>query len=330
MTTLHLGGYTTDQTPPCGLGVTTLDDSGFGPARPLGELAEPSFAVVSGDGRWLYAVSEGPQGRVAAVDAADGDVAGFVEGVGADPCHIALSEDGSRLVVSAYSGGGVALVGVDGPRLELLDTLQLVGDGPHERQDAAHAHQATFVSLHQVLVCDLGSDRVVLVDHGQDVLREVGEVRLPPATGPRHLVMAPDRTRFWVVGELDCTVHPVLRTDDGWRPGTPVSLLPTDEEREGSLGAGIVLDPSGRHLYVTTRGADTLHHFLVGPGDDLELVEVHRVGHWPRFLGLLSTGDLVVAAERADHVARWRPDADGRLRHLGTDLSWPAPTWVSG
>lgn len=330
MTTIHLSGYTTDQPEPCGLGVTTLAESGFGPVRALCGLAEPSFAVLSPDGRWLYAVSEGAQGRVAALDADTGEIACIVEGMGADPCHVALSDDGTRLVASAYSSGSVALLEVDGPRLRRVDTLHLSGEGPHERQDESHAHQATFLDRDRLLVCDLGSDRVVEVGVGDDLLREVGQVLLPPGTGPRHLALAPDRQAFWVVGELDSTVHPVVRTDEGWRPCRPVSLLAPGDRGADNTAAGIVVDRTGRHVYVTVRGADTLSHFRVGEDDSLVPVEVHSTGAWPRFLGLLSTGDLVVAAEQGDAVALWRPDAEGRVRHTGIELAWPAPTWVAG
>lgn len=330
MTTIHLSGYTTDQQEPCGLGVTTLQESGFGPVRPLCGLAEPSYAVRSPDGRWLYAVSEGAQGRVAALDADSGEVACIVEGMGADPCHLALSDDGALLVASAYSSGSVALLAVDGPRLERVDTLHLSGEGPHERQDESHAHQATFLDPGRLLVCDLGSDRVVEVAVDAAGLREVGHVLLPPGTGPRHLVLAPDRQAFWVVGELDSTVHPVVRTDGGWRPCRPVSLLAPGDRVEDNTAAGIVVDRTGRHVYVTVRGVDTLSHFRVGEGSSLEPVEVHPTGAWPRFLGMLSTGDLVVAAEQGDTVALWRPDAEGRLRPTGIELAWPAPTWVAG
>ncbi len=330
MTTIHLSGYTTDQPEPCGLGVTTLEESGFGPVRALCGLAEPSFAVLSRDRRWLYAVSEGAQGRVAALDADTGEIACIVEGMGADPCHLALSDDGTRLVASAYSSGSVALLEVDGPRLRRVDTLHLSGEGPHERQDESHAHQATFLDRDRLLVCDLGSDRVVEVRAGAEGLREVGHVLLPPGTGPRHLALAPDRQAFWVVGELDCTVHPVVLTDHGWRPARPVTLLTPQDRVEDNTAAGIVVDRTGRHVYVTVRGVDTLTHLRVDEGSALVPVEVHATGPWPRFLGLLSTGDLAVAAEQGDAVALWRPDEDGRLRHTGIELAWPAPTWVAG
>ena len=67
MTTLHLGGYTSDR-PDSGLG-TVAWEAGLGTATPLGGPQDPSWLVpVPGsDNGQVYAVAEGP-GEVALVD----------------------------------------------------------------------------------------------------------------------------------------------------------------------------------------------------------------------------------------------------------------------
>ena len=196
-TLLHLGGYTADQSSPCGLGrVRLLEEDGGSVAFETPEQLEgpgaPSWVLTRpGHEGQLLAVAEGEPGGVVLTDGRG--VIARAESGGDGPCHLALSPEGRWLLVSNYVSGSVGLVEVDGDRLTLVDSLRLTGEGPHERQDAPHAHQATFRTDDLALVCDLGSDRVVHVRVVDDRLQGAGEIVLPAGTGPRHLAAHPGR-----------------------------------------------------------------------------------------------------------------------------------------
>src|SRR5690606_33384553 len=48
-----------------------------------------------------------------------------------------------------------------------------------------------------------------------DALELVGLTKLPAGTGPRHLAVSPDERWWYVVGELDVTLHVLERTPEG-------------------------------------------------------------------------------------------------------------------
>src|SRR5690606_12949598 len=130
-------------------------------------------------------------------------------------------------------GGSVALVSVGQPAadgsggLELADETDFSGDGPHERQDAPHAHQAVFLDERRLLVCDLGADRVHELTIEDGALRHTAEIALTPGTGPRHLALAPGRDDLlWVVGELDQTVHTLRHEGGAWSVAQTVTTAP--------------------------------------------------------------------------------------------------------
>lgn len=337
MTTLYLGGYTGGQPEGrAGLARVTLSGKGFGDVEPLPGPGDPSWLVRVGEGEQehLYAVSEGD--RVVRVRPGQGVVASVPSG-GMGPAHLALSPDGRWLVASNYVSGSVGLVAVrpsegeTGRVLELVDELQLTGDGPHERQDSSHAHQAVFLDERRMLVCDLGADRVHEVSIEDGALRHTGEVVLPPGSGPRHVVLAPGRDDLmWVVGELDQTVRTVNREGGRWEVAQTVTTVPEGPGPGETTTGGIVVAPDGSHVYVSTRGTDTVSVYAVGDGGQLTLRQQVVTGSWPRFVGWLPGEEgrrLLVAAEKEGSVDVWAVD-QGLLEETGHSLAWSAPTWV--
>ena len=343
MTTLYLGGYTTDQPEGrSGLARVSLTDTGFGDVEPLPGPADPSWLVRPAQGQDLYAVAEGEGSQVVRVRPGEGVVASAPSG-GMGPAHLALSPDGRWLVASNYVSGSIGLVSTGtgdgdghghggGGMLELADELQFAGEGPHERQDSPHAHQAVFLDERRLLVCDLGSDRVreVRVEDG-GALRHTGDVELPPGTGPRHLVPAPGRDDLmWVVGELDQTVHTLGREGGTWTVTQTVTTAPEGPGPGETTTGGIVVAPDGSHVYVSTRGTDTVSVYAVGEGGRLTLRQQVVTGHWPRFIGWVPGQEgrrLLVAAEKEGSVDVWALD-QGLLEETGHSLAWSAPTWV--
>lgn len=330
MTILYLGGYTTDRPEGrSGLARVSLTDQGFGDVEALPGPVDPSWLVRAGEEE-VYAVSEGDPGHVARVHPAEGVVSTTGSG-GAAPAHLALSQDGRWLVVCNYVSGSVGLVEVSDGQLGLVDELAFAGDGPHDRQDAPHAHQAVFLDDEHLLVCDLGTDRLreVRVEEGR--LLHTGDVVLPPGCGPRHLVLAPGRDDLlWVAAELDQTVHTVRREGGRWVPVQTVTTVPEGPGPGETTTAGIVVAPDGSHVYVSTRGTDTVSVFAVDDEGLLTLRQQVVTGHWPRFVGWVPGKEgelLVVAAEREGSVDVWAVD-QGMLEETGHSLEWAGPTWV--
>jgi 6-phosphogluconolactonase len=315
---VFVGGYTPDKGGE-GEGIALLRrDPETGVLTGAGVAARtlsPSFLAQHPTLPVLYAVNElDPGGTVSAFRvAADGALSELAVRAtgGTDPAHLAVSPDGRHLLVANYSSGSVAVHALDhqGAPGERADLLELVGSGPvADRQAGPHAHMVLPVR-DDVLVADLGSDRVFRCRLDQVTGRLT---MLPPAvlaepgTGPRHLRLSPDGALF-LVGELSGTLSWYHPSGDGHlsRAGE-VSTTTQDGEH---LPSEIIIRPDGRFVYVANRGPDTVSTFA-WDGELAALVsEVATGGRWPRHMTLIED-HLYVANEKSHSVTTLRIDPD--------------------
>ncbi|TVR70791.1 MAG: lactonase family protein, partial [Spirochaetaceae bacterium] len=228
-----------------------------------------SFLAQAGEKDRIYAVQELPEERGAVhvlslepVRSVDSRRAGVAS------CHLAVSPDRSWLAAANYIDGTVDLYALDkdGSITDRHWRAAHRGSGPDKvRQERAHAHGATFSRESDVLyVCDLGIDTVMrytVPDDGSSdgTLSGSPVIRTRPGDGPRHLVFNRDHSRGYVVNELSNTVD--VYAPAGQRGGfsliQSVSTLPAGFSEE-STAAEIGLHPSGRYLYASNRGHDSI------------------------------------------------------------------------
>ncbi|MDN3025806.1 lactonase family protein [Streptomyces sp. S.PB5] len=278
-------------------------------------LPDPSYLALSPDGDTLYAVSETPDGAVAAyrVTADKPEAAGPPVRVGGDgPTHLGLYD--GHVLTANYGSGSVTAVPVrpDGTLAGAVAVLAHTGSGPHTpRQQGPHAHQVQAdPSGRWAVSVDLGTDsvRVCTLTDGTPVLHH--ESALRPGSGPRHLAFHPDGTFAYVVNELAPTVT-VCRwdaTEGLLKPLAEAQVLPGAPSGD-AYPSGIVVSPDGRFVWTATRGEDVLSTFAVEEGGErLRLVgTVPCGGHWPRALAA-SEGYLYVANERSGDVTWFAVD----------------------
>ncbi len=115
------------------------------------------------------------------------------------------------------------------------------------------------------------------------------------------------------------------------RPIQTISTLPSGSSVASSC-AEIQLHPSGRFLYGSNRGHDSLAIFAVSP-DTGRLTAVDHVstgGKNPRSFSLDPTGRWLLAANQdSNSIVVFRVDpATGRLTPAGTVISVPKPVCV--
>ena len=315
-------------------------------ARDAGE--NPSFLAIHPNGRTLYAVNEltemgGEQtGAVTsfAIAAGTGRLARLDQKLseGGAPCYVSVDPRGRYAFVANYVGGSVVVlpVGRDGALQTATHVVQHQGTGPDaERQEAAHAHciipDRTGVFA---VAADLGADRVMVyrLDRERGSLAHVegGSVAMRPGAGPRHLAFHPTMPFLYVANELDSTVTR-LRWDAATgtlRVEESASTLPPGTAARNSV-ADLHLSPSGRTLYVSNRGHDSVAVFSVAPRTgSLALQEaIPTGGAWPRNFTLDPTGRwLVVANQNSDSLVVFaRHRETGILTETEHRLSVPKP-----
>jgi 6-phosphogluconolactonase len=321
--------------------------------KPVAALQNPSWVTVSRDRRFLYAVSEvgtpdatgTPAGLVVAYAiGADGTLTELnrVSSGGADPCHLAVDRTGRTVAVANYTGGSTVAfhVGDDG-RLGAASKDQHTGKGPNaQRQEAAHAHSVNFVADDRLLLsCDLGNDRIYVYRHdpraGTLGAHAPAFVGLEPGSGPRHLAMHPSGRYAYVLTELSS--HAAMFA---WNPsaGTlvqrqSVSTLPLGASVPDNSTAEIVVHPSGRYVYASNRGHDSIAVFSVDARNGrLTLVaNTPTGGKVPRNFAVDSTGRWLLAAnQRSDSIVTFAIDAStGALKTTGASIAVPRPVCVA-
>lgn len=240
------------------------------------ELESPSFLAVHPTGKSLYAVGETNAkdgGPVVAysLDPKTGKLTKLNEdrSGGAAPCQITVHPRGDLLAVANYTGGSTALFEVDkeGKLAKRLALAEHSGSSVNtSRQKEPHAHCVAFAPESRLLLAvDLGIDKVKVFDTEKKKLDDgPKDIDMPAGTGPRHIAIAPDGKFAYVCGELNSTVNVVkLGLSDGTsKVVQTLSTLP--EPVKGNSTAECVLHPSGKFVYVSNRGHNSIAVFGVG------------------------------------------------------------------
>ncbi|WP_338693728.1 lactonase family protein [Streptomyces sp. Q6] len=334
---VHIGSFTAAG----GRGIVTADaDPGNGALTILGAtdaLPDPSYLAFAGG--LLYAVSETPEGAVAAfrTDTVPPTLAAPPTLVGgASPTHVSVW--GGHVLTANYGSGSVTAVRLraDGtPDAAGRDVLRHTGSGPHpQRQQAPHAHQVVpDPSGRWALSVDLGTDsvRVCALTDGRLTLHR--EAPLRPGSGPRHLAFHPSGEYAYVLNELAPTLT-VCRwdaTEGTLKPLTETPVL-VGTPRGDAYPSEVVVAPDGRHLWTATRGEDVISVLSLDPTGETPTLTatVPCGGHWPRDLALDPSSRFLYAAnERSGDVTWFTLDQDTGIPARAGSIPAPGASCVT-
>jgi len=349
----YVGTYTEEGSKSKGIYVFRFDaDSGQTTSLGLAaETTNPSFLALHPNGRFLYAVNEvgnykGPNsGGVSAfsIDRSTGKLT-FLNEVasrGADPCYITLDKTGKYVLVANYTGGSIATFPVleDGKLGDASAFVQHTGHGTNpERQEKAHAHSIDLSPDNRfAMVDDLGLDELLVYKFdsatGSLTPNNPPFAKLDPGAGPRHFALSPNGKFAYVIAEMHSTVT-VFSNDE--KTGTlhslqTISALPKDFTGKND-DAEIEMHPSGKFLYASNRGSDTVTEFAIDPakGTLTPVAYTPTQGKEPRSFEIDPTGKFLFAAnQKSDNIVIFRIDAKtGRLTSTGQVLDVGSPVCV--
>ncbi|HXW04754.1 MAG TPA: lactonase family protein [Vicinamibacterales bacterium] len=319
-----------------------------------GESVNPSFLAMHPTRDFLYAVNE--------IDKFEGKATGSVSAfaidrttglltalnrqpsAGTGPAHIEADPSGRHVLVANYGGGSVAVLplGDDGSLKPPSSVIQHVGSSVNpQRQKSPHAHAITLdPSGRFAYVPDLGIDKVMIYgfdrDRGGLAAAKHPFAPLKPGAGPRHIAIHPSGRFAYVINELHCTISVYERneTDGALDERQTITTLPPGQALQaGYSTAEIEVHPSGRFVYGSNRGHDSIAVFAIDQqqGGMLTPVEVEPTqGRTPRSFGIDPSGTFLLAAnQRSDSVVVFRIDpATGALTPTGTAIEVPSPVSV--
>lgn len=317
----------------------------------LGELENPSFLILHPNHRYLYAVSEltghdNPIGGVAsfAVDPQNGSLRLLNKrsSEGAAPCHLALDKTLKMLMVANYVTGTVSSFPIleDGSLGELASLMKASGSSVNKkRQEGPHAHEVVVSADNRfAFVPDLGLDeiRVYKIDPSTAKLtpHDPPSVKVAPGSGPRHLAFSGSEKFAYLISELlsTITVFSYNVQDGTMTELQTISTLPADiKDRDGA--AEIKLDPSGRYLYASNRGYNSIAVFSVNKENGmLTEVQIEKIdGKMPRYITLDPEGEhLLIANQKTDNILVFDVDQNtGKIAPTGQSFQSTSPVCLA-
>lgn len=337
---VYIGTYTNQGSK--GIYVARLNTSTGALSAPelVAEVPNPTFLTIAPSGKTLYAANEvgnfnGERaGSITAfsIDAATGKLTQLnaVSSKGGGPCHVSTGSKGRFCFAANYGGGTVAsyTIGADGKLSDAVSSIQHEGKGANpKRQERPHAHSINASPDGRFAVAaDLGIDELIVyaVDQTTGALTRHSSVKTAAGAGPRHFAFHPKLARAYAINELANTVAVY---DWNAKAGTlkevaSVNTLPASFTGT-SYTAEVVVHPSGRFLYGSNRGHDSLTLFSLDAKGMPSFVDTFPSGGvQPRNFNIEASGRWLLSAnQRTGNVVVYSIDPKtGRLTDTGNKI----------
>jgi 6-phosphogluconolactonase len=315
------------------------------------QTTNPSFLAIHPNRRFLYAVGEMADFRgqktgavnAFAIDSKTGNLTLLNQesSGGAGPCHVVVDPKGKYVLAANYAGGSACAlaIGSDGRLGRQTAFVQHHGSSVNKaRQEKPHAHSINLDAADRfAFVADLGLDKVMVYrfDAAKGTLNSNDPpfAAVDPGSGPRHFAFHPNGKNAYVINELKSTVT-AFRYDPERGVLKTLQTVPALPKgfKGSSTTAEVQVHPSGKFLYGSNRGHDSIAIFTIDP----KTGELTPAGHQtdkiktPRNFGIDPTGRwLLVANQGSDSVVVFRIDAKtGQLEPTGIVVAVPAPVCV--
>jgi 6-phosphogluconolactonase len=333
-------------------------DGSMAPPRLVATQARPSFFALHPKLDVLYVVSEtaiNDKERAASLAAYQFDRAAYQAGGlpdlkllniekvrGNGPCHVTVDLQGRFAVVANYGSGSVSLfpIAANGSLEAESSTIQHQGSGPNTaRQKGPHAHCSMVDPTNQwVLVADLGLDQVLVykldAPNKQLLPSPHPFLKLDGGAGPRHIAFHPDGKFLYVINEMGMTL-----TSASWdaQEGkltqiSTVRTVPEEEIQASWSTAEVLVHPSGRFVYGSNRGHDTIALFAISPqnGGATRIENFSTLGKIPRNFRIDPAGQFLLAEnQESNTIHSFTIDrGTGFLKPTGHSISTEKPACI--
>lgn len=306
---LYVGSYTNGKSKGIYTFTFNSETGSLKDKKLVAESNNPSYLALSPKKDFVFAVSElsefnnTPSGAISSYKVKkDGSLERISElsSEGKHPCHIALNENGNKLVVSNYTGGTFSL-------FDVLDTGEIkpVRQIVNLNKDsiAAHTHSAQFYK-NELLVADLGINTLEHYTLKDTVYTAVKSIPMEPKSGPRHFAMTASKNFIYIMNEYANTVSILKKEGKSYVKTNDVSTL-RDSSFVKTFSADIHLSKNEDYLYASNRGENTIAVFKRNKKDG-SLTKIQSIschGNWPRNLTIGPAGNyLLVANQKSNNI----------------------------
>lgn len=309
------------------------------------KTVNPSYITISPNKDFLYAVNElnpsdGNSGTVASysIDKKTKALTFLNEQITYShaPCHITIDATSKLAFVSNYVGGVFCSYRIleNGQLDQALQIFKFEGKGPTDRQESSHPHSSIVSPNNKfVYVADLGTDKIMCykIESNEVGLKPTEQkfVKVQDGAGPRHMDFHPNGKILYVVNELDRTVN-VFDVDSSNGKLVQKQSLSTLPEgfSDFSLCAAIHVHPSGKYLYASNRGHNSIVIYKIDKTSGTLTFQgtESTSGDFPRDFTIDPSGDFLLAAnQNSDNIIKFEIDLNtGKLNKI-SELECPTP-----
>lgn len=312
------------------------------------EVANPSFLAIHPSNRFLYSVNEGgtiggsKNGGVTGftLDAKTGKLTKINEqpAGGSSPCHITVDPSGKTVLIANYGGGSTNAypIDADGKLGSASAFIQHTGKGGAKGQTPPHAHSVNVSKNGRfAFVADAGIDKILVykldAETGKLTPNDPPFFATAAGAGPRHFAFHPKAPLAFVINETDLTLTSMsLDADKGVL--TKIQTVATvPPEHKGGSTAEVVVHPSGKFVYGSNRGHDSIAGFKLNDKGEMTLIGHATEGvKEPRNFNIDPTGQyLVVGSQRSNTIVVFKVDQEtGALTPTGHKIEVGTPVCI--
>lgn len=297
----------------------TLDTEkgSFGEPQMAFKMKGAGFLTMHPEKAIVYATDSAENGAVSAFSISPekqlNRINTIATGDGGAAC-VGIDKTGNVLMSAQYGGGSTTTFLLDNDG-RLGSRVDVVEHGPgsgvvNNRQRTAHPHWVgTSPENKFLLVPDLGLDRVVVysLDAKTGKLAPHTKIVVPPGSGPRHMKFHTSGKYIYVLNELTLTIS-VFEYDPSKGEFKSIQLIetlpPELKDKHLNSAAEIRVHPSGKFVYASNRGHDSISVFGVDSQTGmLSLIQREPIrGSIPRNFNLDPSGKWLIAAGQASNT----------------------------
>lgn len=250
--------------------------------------------------------------------------------------HLCISNDQKYLFAANYHVGATAAYQLkDNSVYKKTCAVHHSGYGPDllKRQTGSHVHYVGFTPDQEFLYAvDLGADKVVLYDFKNGQLKESTDHTLSiiPGSGPRHMIFSNDGRFAYLVNEIANNLMVFKYTNKIFCLIQVINTTPKHFDGFSSAAA-IRLSNSGKHLFISNRGHDSIALYRVNQETGkVSLLYMVHTGKNPRDFNILDDKYLLVGAQDDNLLQLLTFDEETeQLVLTSTCLSIPSPVCIT-
>jgi len=271
-------------------------------------------------------------GLIQCFDTQTGKLIDTVSSSDSRPCYLALSKDQSTIYVSNIKDGSVCAISLkkDGSFAELISKVIIE---PAGKRFAPHACVVSPEGEY-LFVPDIAGNRLcrLKIDQVSGKLKYLDSIQSELFQGPRHMTFDPEGKRAYMVNQMGEAITVFTYGKGILKILGNVRTVPDDQLDINNHIAEIKLHPSGKYVYASNRG----HNSLVLFQRDLAtgLLNFDRCfssgGEAPWSFAISAKGDFLYCSNnKSNNLVTYKIDpANGHLKPIGKPVSVPNPASV--